>query len=165
VRVPVELRHAQEERIGAVQGGQAGSAIETEPDLVVLGVSRTYDKPTPQNSIVLFIDHQIGLMAGVRDFTSLAEYKSNIVGLARTARALQIPVLLSSSNAQWQNGDTLPELKELFADQPIYRRTGISNGYENPTFRKALEELANSTGQSMVPYRETASRESCSHSR
>ena len=36
-----------------------------------------YDKPTAQNAIMLFIDHQVGLMAGVRDFASLAEYKSN----------------------------------------------------------------------------------------
>ncbi|MEA1028056.1 isochorismatase family protein [Pseudomonas sp. N-137] len=109
-----------------------------------------YEKPTPENSIILFIDHQIGLMAGVRDFSSLAEYKSNIVGLARTAHALNIPVLLSSSNAQWQNGDTLPELKELFADQPIYRRTGIINCYEDPTFRKALEDLVAKTGRQHI---------------
>jgi hypothetical protein len=51
---------------------------------------------------MLFIDHQIGLMAGVRDFSSLAEYKSNVVGLARAAKALKMPVLISSSNAQWQ---------------------------------------------------------------
>lgn len=38
-----------------------------------------YDKPTSQNTIMLFIDHQIGLMAGIRDFSSLAEYRSNIV--------------------------------------------------------------------------------------
>ena len=66
------------------------------------------------------IDHQIGLMVGVRDFTSLV-YKANVIGLAKMAKALGIPTLLSSSNAQWQNGDTLPELRELFADQPIYR--------------------------------------------
>jgi hypothetical protein len=36
---------------------------------------------------VLLIDHQIGLMAGVRDVSSLAEYKSNVVGLARVAKA------------------------------------------------------------------------------
>jgi nicotinamidase-related amidase len=106
-----------------------------------------YDKPTPDNTIMLFIDHQIGLMAGVRDFTSLAEYKSNVVGLARTAKALKIPVLLSSSNAQWQNGDTLPELKEIFSEQPIYRRTGIINCYEDPTFRRALENLVAQTGR------------------
>ncbi len=106
-----------------------------------------HDKPTPGNSIVLLIDHQIGLLAGARDTTSLAELKGNIVGLARIAKALQLPVLVSSSNAQWQNGDTLPEIKELFADQPIYRRTGIVNCYEDPTFRKALEEVVEATGR------------------
>lgn len=109
-----------------------------------------YDKPTPENSIALFIDHQIGLMAGVRDFTSLAEYKSNVVGLARIAKALKIPVLISSSNAQWQNGDTLPELKELFESEPIYRRTGIINCYEDPTFRKALQDLSAKTGRKHI---------------
>ncbi|MBD2940486.1 isochorismatase family protein [Burkholderia pseudomallei] len=106
-----------------------------------------YDKPTPENAIVLFIDHQIGLMAGVRDFSSLAEYRSNVVGLARAAKALKMPVLLSSSNAQWQNGDTLPEIKDIFGDEPIYRRTGIINCYEDPTFRAALENLVGQTGR------------------
>jgi nicotinamidase-related amidase len=106
-----------------------------------------YDKPTPENSIMLFIDHQVGLMSGVRDFSSLAEYKSNVTGLARTAKALKIPVLISSSNAQWQNGDTLLELKEIFAEEPIYRRTGIINCYEDPTFRQALEHLVSTTNR------------------
>ncbi|KVE23453.1 isochorismatase [Burkholderia singularis] len=106
-----------------------------------------YDKPTPENAIVLFIDHQIGLMAGVRDFGSLAEYRSNVVGLARAAKALKMPVLISSSNAQWQNGDTLPEIKDIFGDEPIYRRTGIINCYEDPTFRAALENLVGQTGR------------------
>lgn len=109
-----------------------------------------HDKPTPQNSIVLLIDHQIGLMAGVRDFASLAEYKSNVVGLARIAKALKIPTLVTSSNAQWQNGDTLPEIKEIFNDQPIYRRTGIINAYEDPTFRGALENVVASTGRKHI---------------
>ena len=30
-----------------------------------------YDKPTPENTVMLFIDHQIGLMAGVRDFSEV----------------------------------------------------------------------------------------------
>jgi len=109
-----------------------------------------YDKPTALNAIMLFIDHQIGLMAGIRDFASLAEYKSNVVGLARTAKALKMPVLLSSSNAQWQNGDTLPEIKEIFEDQPIYRRTGIINCYEDPTFRSAFEDATSKSGRRHV---------------
>ena len=106
-----------------------------------------HDKPTAENSIVLLIDHQIGLMAGVRDFTALAEYKSNVTGLARTAQALNIPVLITSSNAQWQNGDTLPEIKEIFPNEPIYRRVGIINAYEDETFREALESLVEKTGR------------------
>lgn len=57
--------------------------------------------------------------------SSLDEHKSNVIGLARTAKAMKMPVLVSSSNAQWQNGDTLPAIKELFPEEPIYRRTGI----------------------------------------
>ena len=106
-----------------------------------------YDKPTAENSLVLLIDHQIGLMAGTRDFVSLAEFKSNVIGLAMVAKAMNIPTLISSSNAQWQNGDTLPEIKEIFADQPIYRRTGIINCYEDPTFRQALEALVTKTSR------------------
>jgi len=109
-----------------------------------------YDKPTALDAIMLFIDHQVGLMAGIRDFASLAEYKSNVVGLARTAKALKMPVLLSSSNAQWQNGDTLPEIKEIFEDQPIYRRTGIINCYEDPTFRSAFEDATSKSGRRHV---------------
>mgnify|MGYP003577226064 CR=1 FL=1 len=106
-----------------------------------------YEKPTPQNSIMLFIDHQIGLMASTRDFAQASGYKSNVVSLAKMAKALDIPVLLTSSNAQWQNGDVLPELKVLFAEQPIYRRTGIINAYEDPSFRKAFEEIVARTGR------------------
>lgn len=109
-----------------------------------------YEKPTPENSIMLFIDHQVGLMASTRDFAQASGYKANVVSLAQMAKALKVPVLLSSSNAQWQNGDLLPELKETFKDQPIYRRTGIINAYEDPSFRKALEDLVAKTGRKHI---------------
>lgn len=109
-----------------------------------------YDRPTPENSIMLLIDHQVGLLGSVRDTSSLAELKSNILGLARVAKALEMPVLISSSNAQWQNGDTLPELKELFPDVKIIRRTGIINCYEDPTFRREFEKIVEDTGRKHV---------------
>lgn len=120
------------------------------PDAAAEAGNFVYSPPTPENSIILFIDHQIGLMAGVRDFTSLAEYKNNVVALAKSARALEIPVLLTTSNAQWQNGDILPELKEIFSDQPIYRRTGIINAYADPVFRQALLDLMKETGRTHI---------------
>jgi nicotinamidase-related amidase len=109
-----------------------------------------YDKPTTENSIMLFIDHQVGLMAGIRDFESLSSFKNNIIGLARVAKAAKIPVLLATSNAQRQNGDLLPDLKALFPDEPIYRRTEIINCYEVPSFRSALEALVKETGRKHI---------------
>jgi nicotinamidase-related amidase len=125
------------------------------PDRVSLTEARAagrvgHSKPTIANSVVLLIDHQVGLMASTRDTTSAAELKSNVVGLARVAKALQLPVLITSSNAQWQNGDTLPEIKELFPEVAIIRRTGIINAYEDPTFRAALEKLLEDTGRTHV---------------
>lgn len=108
---------------------------------------RPYDKPTPQNSIMLLVDHQMGLIMGMRDTQSMSELANNVAGLARTAKALGIPTLLTTSNAQWQNGDTLPVIKEIFPEHPTYRRTGIINCYEDPTFRAALEAIVESTGR------------------
>jgi len=42
--------------------------------------------------------------------------------------------------------------KEIFADQPIYRRTGIINAYEDPSFRKAFEALVATTGRRHILY-------------
>lgn len=99
-----------------------------------------YDRPTAENSVLLLVDHQVGLMSGVQDHASLAEYKNNVVALAKSAKAFNIPVILTTSNAQWQNGDLLPEIKAEFPDAPIIRRTGIINAYADPVFRKAVED-------------------------
>jgi len=109
-----------------------------------------HDKPTVDNSIVLLIDHQIGLMVSTRDTSTVVELRSNVLGLARTAKALQLPTLISASNAQWQNGDTVPELKELFPDTAIIRRTGIINAYEGPAFRAAFDAIVEQTGRRHV---------------
>jgi len=125
------------------------------PDKVSLDDARAagrvgHSKPTVDNAVVLLIDHQIGLLASTRDTSSAAELKSNILGLARVAKALDLPTLITSSNAQWQNGDVLPEIKELFPETPIIRRTGIINAYEDPTFRAALDKILTDTGRTHI---------------
>lgn len=125
-------------------------ALQSSPDQARKAGRFVYDKPTPENSVMLFVDHQIGLMASVRDFKNASSYKGNVIALAQMAKALKIPVLLTTSNAQWQNGDILPELKEVFPDQPIIRRTGIINAYEDPTFRKALLDVLKKTGRTHI---------------
>lgn len=111
---------------------------------------RGYDRPTADNTICLLVDHQAGLVSGVRDFGALSEYRANVVGLARMAKALNLPTLITTSNAQWQNGDTLQEIRDLFPDEPIYRRTGIINCYADPSFRAAFERVVEGTGRRHV---------------
>jgi len=109
-----------------------------------------YDRPTPENSIILMIDHQVGLFASLRDPQGLSQVKGNAIALAKTAKAFKIPVMITTSNAQWQNGDLIPEIKDLFPNEPIYRRTGIINAYEDPTFRAAFENIVKKTGRKHI---------------
>jgi len=52
---------------------------------------------TPQNSALLLIDHQVGLMQLVRDMTP-EEYKNNVIGLAKSAKHFNLPVILTTSH-------------------------------------------------------------------
>jgi nicotinamidase-related amidase len=93
---------------------------------------------TPENSILLLIDHQVGLMQLIDDMPpELA--RNNVVGLAETAKTLGLPVLLTTSRDWGPNGVIIPELKALFPDVAVIRRPGVINAYRWPAFREALE--------------------------
>lgn len=94
---------------------------------------------TPENSVLLLVDHQLGLANWVRD-QSPVEFKNAVLGLASTAKTLGIPTILTTSRDFGPNGQILPELKALFPDVPVIRRTGTINAYRWPEFREALEK-------------------------
>ncbi|WP_248312332.1 hypothetical protein [Bosea sp. BK604] len=50
---------------------------------------RTYEPLTADNAALVLVDHQIGLMTGVRDY-STGELKHNVVALAKAAKALNL---------------------------------------------------------------------------
>jgi nicotinamidase-related amidase len=93
---------------------------------------------TPQNSTLLLIDHQAGLMQLVRDMTP-EEYKNNVIGLAKTAKHFSIPVILTTSRDYGPNGPILPEMKKLFPEVAVIRRTGVINAWRWPAFREAVD--------------------------
>jgi nicotinamidase-related amidase len=64
--------------------------------------------PTPENAVVLLIDHQRGLAEWVRD-QSPVEFKTAVMGLARTPKTLGIPVIITTSRDFGPNGMLLPE--------------------------------------------------------
>ena len=60
------------------------------------------------------------------------EFKSNVLGLAKTAKTAQtlwLPVALTTSHDWGPNGQIIPVLRELFFDVEIIRRPGVINAY------------------------------------
>ena len=51
-----------------------------------------YEPLTSDNAALVLVDHQVGLMTGVRDY-STGELKHNVVALATAAKALQLPII------------------------------------------------------------------------
>ena len=54
------------------------------------------ERITRNNSAICLIDHQVGLLLGVRDIT-VAELKHNVVGLAKAAKILGMPIIASTA--------------------------------------------------------------------
>ena len=51
---------------------------------------------TPENAELVLVDHQVGLMTGVRDY-STGELKHNVVALAKAAKALKLPIVVTTT--------------------------------------------------------------------
>jgi nicotinamidase-related amidase len=67
--------------------------------------SAHYERLTRDNAILLIVDHQVGLFTGVRDIDTL-QLKHNIVGLAKAAQALKIPVIVTTTTERmWGTND------------------------------------------------------------
>ena len=92
------------------------------------------------DSALLLIDHQIGTMKLIKNIP-LDMVKRNTLALAKTAKILGVPVVLTSSQEQYVQGPLLPELErvlpEAFAAR--IRRAGIVNAWNDPNFKKAVE--------------------------
>ena len=55
-----------------------------------------YEALTPENAALLLIDHQVGLLQLVRD-ASPEEFRNNVLGLAKTAKLFELPIILTTS--------------------------------------------------------------------
>ena len=72
---------------------------------------RPYEPLTSQNAALVLVDHQVGLMTGVRDI-STGELKHNVVALAKAAKALKLPIVATTTARDSMWGPTFPELVE-----------------------------------------------------
>ena len=91
---------------------------------------------TSNNAALVLVDHQVGLMTGIRDY-SIAEVKHNIVGLAKAARALDIPIVTTTTSAETLWGPAFPELQAALPDQHFIDRTTV-NAWDDPRVESAI---------------------------
>jgi nicotinamidase-related amidase len=93
---------------------------------------------TPENSVLCVIDYQPTQVNSVGSATR-GEIMRNIKLVAKTAKAFNVPIVLSTVNvASSRNEDTAEGLKKLLDNVPSIDRTSM-NSWEDINFRKAVE--------------------------
>src|ERR1700683_1777914 len=87
--------------------------------------TRPYEPLTSQNAALILVDHQVGLMTGVRDY-STGEPKHNVVALAKAAKALKLPIVVTTTARDSMWGPTFPELVEALPGIEIINRSSVN---------------------------------------
>jgi hypothetical protein len=78
---------------------------------------------SPCNAVLLFVDQQEGLFSRIHESQ---QTRSNLLALARSARLLGIPAVMTTALAAGSNGPQLTEPTGTFAGQEIIDRTLIN---------------------------------------
>ena len=100
----------------------------------------SYEKFSAGNAAMLLIDHQVGTMSWVKSI-SIDELKRNTLLLAKTARIMELPVVLTSSMEDHAQGPLLSELGQILPDAFAARvkRVGIVNAMDDENFAAAVK--------------------------
>ena len=95
---------------------------------------------TPDNAAILLIDHQVGTMGWTHSH-DLNLVKQNALKLARIAKAVGMPVVLTSSMEDQAQGPLLSELEQILPEAFAARikRPGIVNAMHHDGFNQAVK--------------------------
>jgi len=91
---------------------------------------------TPQNSQLIFIDQQPQMAFGVQSIDRQT-LKNNVVGLAKAAKAFDIPTTITTVETRGFSGHTYPELLAVFPQTTILERSSM-NSWDDQNVRDAL---------------------------
>ncbi|MCC4819349.1 isochorismatase [Vibrio lentus] len=95
---------------------------------------------TPDNSVMLLIDHQVGTMGWVGS-ANLEEIKNNTVALARAAHVTKMPLILTSSMEDQAQGPLFDELINAVPEAYENRilRGGVVDSMKDENFAAAVK--------------------------
>jgi nicotinamidase-related amidase len=100
----------------------------------------SYERFTGNNAAMLLIDHQVGTMGWAKSM-QFEELKRNALMLAKTAKILKMPVVLTSSMEEYAQGPLLSELETILPSEFAARikRLGIVNAMDDENFAAAVK--------------------------
>src|SRR6266571_6357380 len=92
---------------------------------------------TPQDSAVVFIDHQPQMTFGVANIDR-ALLMNNVTLLAKVAKEFRVPAVLTAVETESFSGYVWPQLLDVFPGQSVVERTSM-NSWDDAGFRQAIE--------------------------
>ena len=103
-------------------------------------IAKAFERFTADAAALLLIDHQVGTMGWVNSIP-FDEMKRNALMLAKAARILKLPVVLTSSMEEHAQGPLLSELETILAAEFAARikRVGIVNAMDDEQFAAAVK--------------------------
>lgn len=95
---------------------------------------------TGGDAALLLVDHQVGTMGWVQSIP-FDEMKRHALMLAKTAKILGMPVVLTSSMEDHAQGPLLGELADILPDafSARIKRLGVVNAMDDPAFAAAVQ--------------------------
>ena len=99
--------------------------------------TRAYEPLTSESTALVLVDHQVGLMTGVRDI-STGELKHNVVALAKAAKTQNLPIVVTTTARDSMWGPTFPELVEALPGVQIIDRSSV-NAFDDARVARAIE--------------------------
>jgi nicotinamidase-related amidase len=109
----------------------------TSRENVMANEVHPYEPLTSENAALVLVDHQVGLMTGVRDY-STGELKHNVVALAKAAKALKLPIVVTTTARDSMWGPTFPELVAALPGVQITDRSSV-NAFDDARVARAIE--------------------------
>lgn len=102
-------------------------------------MTKTVAPFTSDNTALLLIDHQFGTMQLIKNIDRELAAKQSIA-LAKMAKILKLPVVITSSQEDRAQGPILPEIAALLPDahEARIKRPGVVNAWAYPAFREAV---------------------------
>jgi nicotinamidase-related amidase len=115
----------------------AASQPNSSQENIMADQVHAYEPLTSENAALVLVDHQIGLMTGVRDY-STGELKHNVIALAKAASALKLPIVVTTTARDSMWGPTFPELVAALPGVQIIDRSSV-NAFDDAKVARAIE--------------------------